>query len=966
MNKLLFSVVCLSLTSLLCSGWEFRDYPPPRKVVIFGKMLPVTFAEVVVPERTRLLDFAAKELSTYLGKVTGKKVPVVSKPSGKGVSLILGDNVLARKAGIRVRDLIRDGYFIRREGNLIYLAGLDSKVHYPAKNIWSMWFDRGTISAVYEFLERFCSVRFYFPGEMGTVAEPLAGFALPEKIDITERPDFQVRFHSKYTNTGVWYEKKDWKYDGVTGENLQWMRNRLDSSTIPPAHGLATLRYGDRFKNPEFFALMPNGKRYNNPSLQHSPHLCFSSGVTEEIYKDVKAYLTGKSADTRGFKRKHWNVNAAAQRSIVSVMPHDWFYMCCCDKCKKLVPKGARTYQGDEKACQQISELVFGMTARIGNRLKKEGIKGYITQMSYTPYYQVPKVDLPDNVLVMTAVMGPWNRDNREDDALLKAWNRKLKHRTWIWTYSYKYSSRYKEEVLPEMCPRAVGKFYQDRKDLIFGAYHAGPTEDSFLYTYLNFYTFGKVAWNNNTNVDQLLKEHHHFMFGKGAAPMGRFYDLLEKCFLQVVGEKIDTPLGPVTKRATEEEVWNKIYTSGVIKEMEECFRSAERLASGNAYKRVLFIRKHLFEPLKKARRIFCDSTHAFRAWSAPVPGTVVLRHCTKEESTPRTEVKLSADAENLTVRFHCEEPAMKEALSTRQKRDKALWTESCVEVMLCADPLRKKYYHFIVNMDGSLYDAENTFSSKGMRISNAKWNSSVQVKVQRESGKWTATLVIPKKEIGAEKAKTLSANFGRSRKLRSMKPGAWDLSMWSPFPHPGSYHKIHSFGTLYLTAAPAENLLKNGDFTLSQRNFKARPAFWSVWGSKGMKNGQSVRLDDKIFVSGGKSLHLRNVAGGKISAGYRLTGKPDTTYRLSFYMKTRDVLPNTPGTSSGCGAYIFAGKRQFGRPVIKVTGTTPWRYHEYTFRTGKEASPRIIIGLWNWFCAGDVWYDRVRLEELR
>ncbi|MBR2373427.1 MAG: DUF4838 domain-containing protein [Lentisphaeria bacterium] len=965
MKKLLPSLLLLAAVFSL-SAWEFRDYPPPRKTVISAQKTPVNYIEVVMPEKTRLLEFAAKELCTYLGKVTGKKIPLLSAPSGKGISIVIGDNALARKAGINAAKAYTDGYFIRRIGNTVYIAGVDSTTLYPARNIWCMWFPRGTISGVYDFLDRFAGVRFYFPGEMGTVAEKIPNFALPAKIDIEERPDFQIRYSSQYTNSKRWYENNNnWKYDGVTGQNLQWLRNRFSTFNIPPAHGLANLRYGDRYKNPEYFALMPDGKRYNNPSLQHSPHLCFSSGIVEEIYQDVKAYLTGKSPKVRGINRKRWDVNVASH-NCVSVMPHDWFYMCCCEKCKKLVPKGARTYQGDQKSYEQIAELIFGLTAKIGNRLKKEGIPGYITQMSYTPYYMVPKVKLPDNVLVMTAVMGPWSRDNREDDALLAGWNKKLNHRTWIWTYSYKYSSKYKEEALPEMCPRAAGKFYKDRSKWIFGGYHAGPSEDSFIYTYLNIYTVAKVFWDNSTDVDKLLAEHHQKMFGPKAAPhMARFYDLLEKCWLKVVGEKIDTPLGPITRRATEDDVWNKIYTAKVISEMESCFVKAEKLASGDAKKRVLFIRKNLFEQLKLARTNYCDSTVAYERWRSSVPGRIILKHCTKEETAVKTAVDLSQDAEHLIVKFTCDEPAMKENRSVKRERDGKLWHDSCVETMLCSDPLRKKYYHFIVNTDGSFYDSEVVTAANGLRQENAKWNSSARVKVSRSADRWTAELVIPKKEIGAAGAKSITANFGRSRLLKSMKPGTSDHSMWTPFIDPSGFHNIKKFGRLDLVAVPETNLLKNSSFTKSQRNFKNRPADWSFWCSGGLKGGQKVALDDKIFVSDGKSLHFSNVANGKISAGYKLTGKADTTYRLSFYMKTRNVVQPAPARG-GAGAYIHAGKLQFGRPSIRITGTTPWRYHEYTFKTGKTPDPRIIIGLWNWECAGDVWFDDVKLEEVK
>ena len=71
-----------------------------------------------------------------------------------------------------------------------------------------------TFYAVDDFLERFVGVRFYFPGDAGTVIPSLKKWAVPA-IDLADRPDMQTRtmytydpFPSNFLGGGSvrWYE----------------------------------------------------------------------------------------------------------------------------------------------------------------------------------------------------------------------------------------------------------------------------------------------------------------------------------------------------------------------------------------------------------------------------------------------------------------------------------------------------------------------------------------------------------------------------------------------------------------------------------------------------------------------------------------------------------------------------------------------------------------------------------------
>ena len=68
---------------------------------------------VIAPDAPKTVLFAADEATNFLSRVLGAPVPIVTTPSAGRASLVLGDNVYSRKAGIDVAKLPRDGFVLR-------------------------------------------------------------------------------------------------------------------------------------------------------------------------------------------------------------------------------------------------------------------------------------------------------------------------------------------------------------------------------------------------------------------------------------------------------------------------------------------------------------------------------------------------------------------------------------------------------------------------------------------------------------------------------------------------------------------------------------------------------------------------------------------------------------------------------------------------------------------------------------
>ena len=958
MKKSLLPVLVL-LGAAILSGAHFDR--GERRIRVSGAMRPVTRAEIVVPEGNPVRRFAAGELQSFLKRASGLELPVVAKPTPGVLSLVLGDNALARKAGLDSGKLASEGFVIKREGNLIFILGADDPQCDPKVNRWHMRFKRGTLSAVYDFLERFAGVRFYFPGENGTVVPERKELLLPETIDILDRPDLLTR--EPYSGgAAVWYELPSTYFGKLTGENLKYLRGRFSEFAIPFGHGLANCRLIERFakSHPEYFALMPNGKRHCTPDLVHPGHLCFTSAVTEEIYQDMKAFLTGKPATARG--QKWWNVNFGS-RTFVSAMPQDWLYWCCCDKCAKIAP-GARVYQDDPKAAQAISNFLWRWTGDLARRLTAEGVKGTVTQMAYGALSNLPDCELPDNVAIQLAVKGMGApRYWKDDEELLKKWCAKTRGEISIWTYPGKHMSKAEMKGIPAMMHRQTGLYLKKMRKYIYGSFLESET-DYELFNYLNYYTYSRISWDLDTDLEKLLDEHYKVMFGPGADEMKRFFDALEEIWCKkIIGRIEDTPLGPVVKLPNDFEVWQKILSPAVLKSFDALFDRAEKKAAKTpgCLKRIRFMRREMLGPILKAAEKFAAAREAMSEWRFKLPGKVGLRPYKGEVCEVVTTVCAEERPGEFVFTFDCEEPLMNKIKSSAKKKDdKTIFEDSCVELLLNPSGDRKNYCHFIVNADGAYSDA--AWSKGSGKGGDYAWESGCKVTAVKGPVGFKITLVLPKKALGQYAKGGFPVNFARHRALDGMAVKEI-YYQWSPVPG-RSFHAIERWGVMKLDSEGIpRNFLKDGDFQIEKPRLPYSLGAWGLWGNEGYKV-KRFELDNRIFLTGTASIRLMNPAGQRVSAGQRFTGlEAGKKYRLSYFLRTKDLKGK-----NGAGAYLSIGTRQMACPNIRVTGTTSWHRRTFDFTAGKDVKPdtKCVIGLWIWTAVGEAWYDNVSICEVK
>lgn len=560
---------------------------------------------VVAADATKVVSFAAKELNDILAKSFGKSLPVVAVPTPGKSSVFLGPSAWSREAGISVESLPRDAFVIQSSPGKVFVVGRDNPrcdIERCLKEAGrSGDGERATLFGVYEFLERYAGVRFYFPGELGTIVPAVDKVVVPDGTT-TVKPNFTAR--SVYMSqdgpapggTGRLYDKS-WKA-------LSWLRLRLQTVAIPCCHGQRGFCFPERFhsSHPEYFALLKKDGKLVRDAAEHclgdnSQHMCHTSAIWDEVFEDCKAYLSGAKAETRGILRDwqkgEYGWTASFQLPYIDIMPQDGLQPCQCDACQKAYDKSTGQY---------ATELIWGNTAKLARRLKSAGFKNFrLTQMAYPPYRDVPKCKLEPEICVQVAEIGPWacacpeQMESEIDE--IRRWSDKLGTKVWMWTYPSKFGRKATPGV-PDMAPRAWAKYYKATVPYAFGAFCETEGEKA-IFHYLNYYVFAKIAWNPDLDVEALLDEHFRLMFGAAAPEIAEFYDDLERLWTtKVLTRWHKTVDGFDFEVAPMEELWADVYTREVRKKWQRLFdRAAEKTVNDPASsKRVAFVKAEFFD----------------------------------------------------------------------------------------------------------------------------------------------------------------------------------------------------------------------------------------------------------------------------------------------------------------------------------------------------------------------------------
>jgi len=731
------------------------------------------------PSVTRV---AAAEMTNFLSRVLGAEVPLTDRVDDGRVSVILGRNAWARQAGADPADAPRDTFVTKAEGRCVYIAGRDDPTFKLERELRSrtgygifFQFERATVHGVYDFLERHAGVRFYFPDdELGTIVPQKDRIVVPEGTR-TVTPDFLIR-DPYFGGDGKWPFES---YAGTDVKTGLRMRHRLSSTTIPCCHGSQDFRYIERFgkTHPEYLAIKKDGSRRLDPTIFAPYQLCWSNpGFRETLYQDVKAYLTGRPASSRGLER--WGVNCRFGK-WVDIMPDDSFSGCFCPDCQaayRHIP-GGRDY---------ATELMWGVTAEVGNRLIKEGVPGNITMMAYPPYRRLPDFDLPTNVWVMVAESGPWSMTNpdavKAEYAEIRGWAKKIGHKVWIWTYPRSTMGR----GVPSVAPHAWCAYYTALKDDILGTFAECETGRA-IFNFLNYYCFSRIMWDASVDVDAVLDELYADLFGAAQAEMKTFFSILEEKWTKgVVGRTVETVLGPKVVAPDTKTLWTEVYSPVLRTELDGLLKkAASKVASGSLEaRRIALMRREFYEAILEGAADYENLTRGVegirhRASKGVLAISAMRRkgYEFKDTATVRTSVVVKKTDAFLEVTFDCEEPKMDLASCTVTKPGYPnVWMDNGVEIQVNANGDRRTICHVILTSAGNRA-SERFVNGSGLP---RDWSliPGLETEAHKTADGWRGTIRIPLAALPGL-GDACPINFARHRLLTD---GTEETIAWSPY----------------------------------------------------------------------------------------------------------------------------------------------------------------------------------------
>ncbi|MEI8246638.1 MAG: DUF4838 domain-containing protein [Lentisphaerota bacterium] len=602
---------------------------------------------------TRAAQLGAYELQHYVELMTGASLPIVNDAcNAKGIKIYIGSGNGIEKLGIAPGKFKNQEYLIRFLDDAIMLTGKDKndtgKVNYritdPAAimGLPGFWDEQGTLYAVYDFLERFCGVRWFNPTEYGTFY-PHVKTLTAKGMDVQRTPAFSYRDTigaigdnpAKYdAYVSLWRTKE-------SGEDF----NTWDQAAYPELHkkysqknfymaahkNLAHLfllrmrnggmiarcnhtmggyinRYWDKKSplfvesHPEYFAaLMKENVR---------PHqVCFTNPkLIKQVVQDACDYYDGKV--TGSGLGIFWNPQLP---NLFPVEPMDNNAFCKCQTCKALMKENNSIEVQNPVNIFSTgidSDYYFHFINEVAEGLNKVRLGKQILTLAYMSHAQKPSFKVAPNVAIefcFAANRTPFGLQYENELKQLKEWVSDGSLRpVYLWlyyTFPLEHSWHGNYHCFPGFFAHTIDKQMKLFAQYgIRGMFHCGYGQEVEAYV-----TF-KLMDDPTLNVDDLLEDYFTHMYGKAAGPMKNIYLDIEKTYC-------DPKLRTEGKFAGVELNWHDLGTAERMKRYGDWLAEAEKLADTDAdRKRIELFKKAVWNYMCYGRENYLNPSRV------PVP----------------------------------------------------------------------------------------------------------------------------------------------------------------------------------------------------------------------------------------------------------------------------------------------------------------------------------------------------------
>jgi len=154
---------------------------------------------VIVPnEASPAVTYAAEEFVAHVAKITGVSLRVVDENdkalgdiAKRWIRIYIGDTQRSKEQAF---DIGAHGFLWKTAPGEVMIIGDDSPGSDKVSSPEDLWDRNGTLSGVYDLLQDEFGVRWFWPGELGTVAPKQAVLKLPLDVQRLETPQLVNRF----------------------------------------------------------------------------------------------------------------------------------------------------------------------------------------------------------------------------------------------------------------------------------------------------------------------------------------------------------------------------------------------------------------------------------------------------------------------------------------------------------------------------------------------------------------------------------------------------------------------------------------------------------------------------------------------------------------------------------------------------------------------------------------------------
>lgn len=487
------SIAISTLITPLSGDTLTHEFTKPEQEAFTGETMEITgdYVIVVSENASAMEKNSAQKLNQYFEEMSGLSLEIVTDDTAESSKeIVIGKtNREGTAFTIDRTSLGDDGVVIKTAGEKIILSGAEK---------------RGTIYAVYTFLEEYFGCR-WFTYDLQVIPEK-DSLTIPANIDYSYVPQITFR-------------ETDWISPRLSNEYKA--ANRLNDG----AYGLISEEYGSSINyagsfahtmqwlvDTSLFETEPELFAYGQRSLKRTTNqLCLTNPRTLELaIEGVRSWL---------------EQNPDAE--IISVTQNDNQDYCICKNCRKV----------DREEGSQAGTMLRFVNA-IADNIKEDYPNVMVDTFAYQYTRKPPEITVPrDNVIVrlcsieckfstpLDSGVVPENDEFVED---IKGWS-EICDNLFIWDYTTNYSNYLAPFANFDVIQRNLQFFAENN---VIGVYEEGnytAAECDGEFAELRCYMLARLMWNPYADVDKLMYEFCEAYYGSGAQGIVDFINYIDE-----------------------------------------------------------------------------------------------------------------------------------------------------------------------------------------------------------------------------------------------------------------------------------------------------------------------------------------------------------------------------------------------------------------------------------------------------